>query len=149
MTQSDNRLAEIVPLFDETDATPDPALAAVVRKVKRRTLPLFVLMFIVDYIDRVNIGFVKPHMENDIGIGAAAFGLGAGLFFVGYALFEVPSNIALQRVGARLWLTRIMGSWGVVAMAMAFVQGETSASTSYASSSAPRRRASSPASFST
>ena len=95
-------------------------------KVKRHVLPLFVIMFIVNYIDRVNIGFVRTHMETDLGIGAAAYGLGAGLFFVGYALFEVPSNMLLQRFGARAWLTRIMFTWGLVAMGMAFVKGETS-----------------------
>jgi MFS family permease len=101
-------------------------LFAAVSKVKRHILPLFVIMFIVNYIDRVNIGFVRSHMETDLGIGAAAYGLGAGLFFVGYALFEVPSNLLLQRYGARAWLTRIMFTWGAVAMAMAFVKGETS-----------------------
>lgn len=68
-------------------------------------------MFIVNYIDRVNIGFVRSHMEHDLGIGAAAYGFGAGLFFIGYALFEVPSNMLLQKVGARIWLTRIMFTW--------------------------------------
>jgi len=105
----------------------DPSvLASAVAKVKRHVLPLFVIMFIVNYIDRVNIGFVRTHMETDLGIGAAAYGLGAGLFFVGYALFEVPSNMLLQRFGARAWLTRIMFTWGLVAMGMAFVKGETS-----------------------
>lgn len=106
---------------------PDPAvLARAAAKVKRHVLPLFVVMFIVNYIDRVNIGFVRSHMETDLGIGAAAYGLGAGLFFIGYAIFEVPSNLLLQRYGARAWLTRIMFTWGAAAMAMAFVQGETS-----------------------
>jgi MFS family permease len=100
-------------------------LQSAVAKVKRRVLPLFVIMFIVNYIDRVNIGFVRSYMEHDLGIGAAAYGLGAGLFFVGYALFEVPSNILLQKVGARIWLTRIMLTWGVVAAGMAFIQTET------------------------
>nr|WP_260409011.1 MFS transporter [Pseudomonas cichorii] len=105
----------------------DPAvLARAAAKVKRHVLPLFVVMFIVNYIDRVNIGFVRSHLETDLGIGAAAYGLGAGLFFVGYALFEVPSNMLLQRYGARVWLTRIMFTWGAAAMAMAFVRGETS-----------------------
>jgi len=103
----------------------DPLLARAVAKVKSHVLPLFVLMFIVNYIDRVNIGFVRTHMEHDLGIGAAAYGLGAGLFFIGYALFEVPSNILLQKVGARVWLTRIMFTWGIVATMMAFVQNET------------------------
>lgn len=106
-----------------TDAS---ALARAAAKVKRHVLPLFVIMFIVNYIDRVNIGFVRSHLETDLGIGAAAYGLGAGLFFVGYAIFEVPSNMLLQRYGARAWLTRIMFTWGLAAMAMAFVQGETS-----------------------
>ena len=101
-------------------------LARAAAKVKRHVLPLFVVMFIVNYIDRVNIGFVRSHMETDLGIGAAAYGLGAGLFFIGYALFEVPSNMLLQRYGARVWLTRIMFTWGAAAMAMAFVRGETS-----------------------
>ncbi|WP_147480992.1 MFS transporter, partial [Pseudomonas caricapapayae] len=101
--------------------TTDPtALGRAASKVKRHVLPLFVVMFIVNYIDRVNIGFVRSHLETDLGIGAAAYGLGAGLFFVGYALFEVPSNMLLQRYGARAWLIRIMFTWGAAAMAMAF-----------------------------
>jgi MFS family permease len=101
-------------------------LETAVSKVKWRILPLFVAMFIANYIDRVNIGFVRSHLEKDLGIGAAAFGFGAGIFFLAYALFEVPSNILQQRFGAKAWLTRIMASWGVVATGMAFVQGETS-----------------------
>ncbi len=89
----------------------DSTLASAISKVKRHVLPLFVIMFIVNYIDRVNIGFVRTHMEHDLGIGAAAYGFGAGLFFIGYALFEVPSNMLLQKVGARIWLTRIMLTW--------------------------------------
>ncbi|MEB0040947.1 MULTISPECIES: MFS transporter [unclassified Pseudomonas] len=107
-----------------SDGTVSVLLSAV-SKVKRRVLPLFVIMFIVNYIDRVNIGFVRSYMEHDLGIGAAAYGLGAGLFFIGYALFEVPSNILLQKVGARIWLTRIMLTWGLVAACMAFIQTET------------------------
>lgn len=110
-------------VLSSTDASP---LASAAAKVKRHVLPLFVIMFIVNYIDRVNIGFVRSHLEADLGIGAAAYGLGAGLFFVGYALFEVPSNMLLQKYGARAWLTRIMFTWGAAAMAMAFVKGETS-----------------------
>ena len=102
------------------------ALDSAVSKVKWRILPLFVVMFIANYIDRVNIGFARSHLEKDLGIGAAAYGFGAGIFFLAYALFEVPSNILQQRFGAKAWLTRIMASWGVVATAMAFVQGETS-----------------------
>ena len=107
-----------------SDGTVSTLLSAV-SKVKRRVLPLFVIMFIVNYIDRVNIGFVRSYMEHDLGIGAAAYGFGAGLFFIGYALFEVPSNILLQKVGARIWLTRIMLTWGLVASCMAFIHTET------------------------
>ncbi len=106
-------------------AAGDAVLARAVSKVKRHVLPLFVIMFIVNYIDRVNIGFVRTHLEHDLGIGAAAYGFGAGLFFIGYALFEVPSNMLLQKVGARVWLTRIMFTWGIVATMMAFIQNET------------------------
>jgi sugar phosphate permease len=101
-------------------------LDTAVSKVKWRILPLFVVMFIANYIDRVNIGFVRSHLEKDLGIGAAAFGFGAGIFFLAYAVFEVPSNILQQRFGAKAWLTRIMATWGIVATCMAFVQGETS-----------------------
>lgn len=101
------------------------ALESAVIKIKWRILPLFVLMFIANYIDRVNVGFVRPYLQADIGISTFAFGLGAGLFFIGYAVFEVPSNMLMQKFGARAWLTRIMLSWGVVAAATAFVQNET------------------------
>ncbi|RDK03000.1 MFS transporter [Paraburkholderia lacunae] len=107
-------------------ATATGPLESAVSKVKRHVLPLFLIMFIANYIDRVNIGFANSHMQADLGIGAAAYGLGSGLFFIGYALFEVPSNVLMQRYGARAWLTRIMGTWGVVAAAMAFVWNDTS-----------------------
>ena len=112
---------------NHASATPenDSTLTRAVSKVKGHVLPLFVIMFILNYIDRVNIGFVRTHMEHDLGIGAAAYGFGAGLFFIGYALFEVPSNMLLQKVGARIWLTRIMFTWGIVATLMAFIQNET------------------------
>ncbi|WP_310633923.1 MFS transporter [Paraburkholderia sp.] len=104
----------------------DDLLDSASAKVMRHVLPLFLIMFIANYIDRVNVGFANAHMEADLGLSAAAYGLGSGLFFVGYALFEVPSNMLMQKYGARAWLTRIMGTWGIVAGAMAFVQNDTS-----------------------
>lgn len=101
------------------------AYRSAVRKFYRRMLPLLVFMLVINQMDRTNVGFVKSHLETDLGIGAAAFGLGAGLFFVGYALLEVPSNMLLERFGARVWLTRIMITWGVVVAATAFTTDAT------------------------
>jgi ACS family tartrate transporter-like MFS transporter len=98
----------------------------VVRRSARRLLPLLVLLYLVNYLDRVNVGFAALTMNADLGLSSAAYGLGAGLFFIGYFVFEVPSNIALHKVGARLWIARIMITWGLVASATAFVQGEVS-----------------------
>lgn len=108
-----------------SDAPSQQASAAsAVRKAGRRIVPLVALMYVISYIDRVNVGFAAATMNHDLGLSVAAYGLGAGLFFIGYVLFEVPSNIVLHRVGARRWLARIMISWGVVSGAMAFVQNE-------------------------
>jgi MFS transporter, ACS family, tartrate transporter len=98
----------------------------VVRKAAGRLLPLLVLLYLVNYLDRVNVGFAALTMNADLGLSSAAYGLGAGLFFIGYFFFEVPSNIVLHKVGARLWIARIMITWGLVASATAFVQGELS-----------------------
>ena len=99
-----------------------PQLTTLIRKVKLRLLPLIVLMFALAMLDRANVGFVKHYLEIDAGISAAAYALGAGIFFIGYALFEVPSNMILHKVGARLWLSRIMVTWGLVSIAMIFVR---------------------------
>ena len=96
------------------------------RKVRRRIMPLVVWLYFIAYLDRNNVGFAKLDMSDDIGLSSTAFGLGAGLFFIGYALVEVPSNGALHRFGARLWIARILVSWGIVASSMALVQGPTS-----------------------
>ncbi|MFJ9196525.1 MFS transporter [Streptomyces flaveolus] len=98
-----------------------PAVQSAVRKIFRRVVPLFFVMFVANYMDRVNLGFAQDELRADVGLSAAAFGLGAGIFFIAYALFEVPSNILMERFGPKVWLTRIMISWGVVATAMAFV----------------------------
>ncbi|WP_385638418.1 MFS transporter [Streptomyces sp. SudanB5_2050] len=98
-----------------------PAVQSAVHKIFRRVVPLFFVMFVANYMDRVNLGFAQDELRADVGLSAAAFGLGAGVFFIAYALFEVPSNMLMERFGAKVWLTRIMISWGVVATAMAFV----------------------------
>ncbi|PAF42284.1 MFS transporter [Helicobacter sp. 11S03491-1] len=101
-------------------------LDKILLKVSYRILPIIVLMFVMSMIDRSNIGFVKEYIEIDIGIGDVAYALGAGIFFIGYAIFEIPSNILLHRVGAKIWLSRIMITWGIVTMCMIFIRNETS-----------------------
>lgn len=111
-----------------TDAAEAPGLArenAVFRKVVLRIVPFLILCYIFSYLDRVNVGFAKLQMSDDLGFSEAAYGLGAGLFFIGYFLFEVPSNLMLQRVGARTWIARIMITWGLVSGAFMFVTNET------------------------
>jgi len=82
------------------------------RKVTLRLMPFLIVCYIVSYLDRANISFAKLQFMNDLGFSEAAYGLGAGLFFVGYVLFEVPSNVWMQRIGARRTLLRIMILWG-------------------------------------
>ena len=96
------------------------------KKVFRRLIPFLLLMYVIAFLDRSNVSFAQKEFEIDFGISAAAYAFGAGLFFVGYAVFEVPSNILLHKVGARWWLARIMVSWGIVAACFMFVQGEKS-----------------------
>ncbi len=99
----------------------DAHISTAISKFFRRIIPMLAVMLIVNQIDRANIGFVKAELQTDVGISAAAFGLGAGLFFIGYALFEVPSNMMLKKLGARVWLTRIMITWGMVVLLTGFV----------------------------
>ncbi|RKP57652.1 MFS transporter [Pararobbsia silviterrae] len=94
---------------------------ATYRKVAWRLIPLLLLCYVVAYLDRVNVGFAKLQMSNDLHLSEAVYGLGAGIFFVGYFLFEVPSNLILHRVGARLWIARIMVTWGIVSGLTMFV----------------------------
>nr|WP_046283835.1 MFS transporter [Mycobacterium sp. UM_NZ2] len=105
---------------------PDPAAAALGRatlaKVSRRLIPFLALLFFVNYLDRVNIGFAGPNgMNAELGLTATTFGFASGIFFFGYLLLEIPSNIALHRFGGRRWLARIMLTWGIVSTAIAFV----------------------------
>ena len=95
-------------------------------KVSWRLLPFLLLMYIMAFLDRANVGFAKQAFQADTGIGDAAFAFGAGVFFAGYALLEVPSNLIMHRVGARLWMCRIMVTWGLISAAMVFAHTETS-----------------------
>jgi D-galactonate transporter len=94
------------------------------RKVNWRIIPLFILCFLFAYLDRVNISFAKLQMQSDLGFSDTVYGLGASLFFVGYFLFEVPSNMLLHKIGARVWIARIMVTWGITSACMMFVQSE-------------------------
>ncbi|MFI6165690.1 MFS transporter [Nocardia sp. NPDC051052] len=99
---------------------------ATLRKVTLRLVPFLGLLYFVNYLDRVNIGFAGPSgMKADLGLTETAFGFASGIFFLGYLVLEVPSNLALHRFGARRWIARILASWGVIATAMAFVPNET------------------------
>jgi len=103
-----------------------PRLEAVYRKVGWRLIPFLMACYLFAYLDRVNVGFAKLQMNADLGLSDTVYGLGAGLFFLGYFLFEVPSNLMLHRTGARLWIARIMVSWGLVSMAMSLVESAAS-----------------------
>src|SRR3981189_3188348 len=90
-------------------------------KVAYRLIPFLFLCYIVAFLDRVNVGFAKLQMAGDLGYSDAVYGFGAGIFFIGYFIFEVPSNVILERVGARIWIARIMITWGVISALMMFV----------------------------
>lgn len=95
-------------------------------RIAWRILPFLFVLYIVAFLDRVNVGFAKLQLAADIGLSDVAFGFGAGVFFLGYCLFEIPSNLMLKRVGARLWITRIMVMWGLISTSMMFVSSPTS-----------------------
>jgi len=96
------------------------------RKLMLRIIPFVMLLYFVSFLDRVNVGFAALSMNKAIGLSPTAFGLGGGLFFIGYFLCEVPSNLILHKVGARRWIARVMMSWGIVSAASAFVIGPNS-----------------------
>lgn len=102
-----------------------PHLASGIRKATFRLMPMLIILYFVAFLDRTNVGFAEAAMEVDRGISAGAYALGAGIFFIGYALFEIPSNLLLDKFGARFWLARIAITWGIVASLFAFVNGET------------------------
>ncbi len=110
----------------EGEAVMDELGQATIRRISWRLMPLLGLLYLVAYIDRQNVSFAKLQMVDDLAMSEAAYGFGAGLFFLGYCLFEVPSNLILERVGARLWFARIIGAWGLVTVALGFAWTPTS-----------------------
>jgi MFS transporter, ACS family, tartrate transporter len=96
-----------------------------VKKIQWRILPFIILLYFIAMLDRTNLSYVSTHMSKDLGLTSAQFGLVAGIFFIGYFLFEVPSNILMQKFGARKWIARILITWGIVAACTSFVQNET------------------------
>ena len=103
----------------------NPPLDAVIRKAIRRLVPFLLLMYVLAFLDRANVGFAKKAFQLDTGLSDAMFAFGAGVFFIGYALFEVPSNLIMHRVGARAWMCRIMVTWGLVSAGLMFATTET------------------------
>lgn len=97
-----------------------------IKKISIKIIPALIVLYIIAFIDRSAVGFAQIHMGADVGISDAAYGLGAGLFFVGYFLFEIPSNLMLDKFGARKWFTRILLTWGLITVAMALIQGPKS-----------------------
>src|ERR1700761_6611921 len=95
-------------------------------KVALRLVPLLIVCYVVAYLDRINVGFAKLQMQDALGFSDAVYGFGAGIFFIGYFLFEVPSNLLMQRIGARKSITRIMILWGITGCCMAYVSNPTS-----------------------
>lgn len=102
-----------------------PATKSATRKALKRLLPFLLLMYVIAFIDRTNIGFAEESLEIHAGLSTASYAFGAGLFFVGYAVFEVPSNLIMHKVGARWWMARIMITWGIVATLFMFTTGPT------------------------
>jgi ACS family tartrate transporter-like MFS transporter len=109
-------------------ATPASSLLEerAIRKITRRLIPFLMLLYFVAFLDRINVGFAALTMNKDIGLTSQMFGLGSGIFFLGYFVFEVPSTIILHKVGARFWIGRVMITWGLVSVAMAFTRGPIS-----------------------
>src|SRR5213079_3790303 len=96
---------------------------AIVSKLTRRLIPFMFLLYVVSYLDRINVGFAALQLNKALNFDPAVFGLGAGIFFIGYFIFEIPSNLIMERVGARIWMARILVTWGIISSAMMFVNG--------------------------
>ncbi|MET0318519.1 MAG: MFS transporter, partial [Rhodococcus fascians] len=112
--------------IDSALAAADELHKRATRKAVLRLLPVMCAVYFMAYIDRTNVALAKTHLQADVGISAAAFGLGAGIFFISYAFLEIPSNLIMYKVGPRKWITRIAITWGTLSALMMFVQGDVS-----------------------
>src|ERR1700722_8489381 len=101
---------------------PEQSAAELARKVRRHLLPLLFLLYVVAYLDRINVGFAALNMNRELGLSSEQYGLLSGVFFCGYFLFEIPSNLILHRTGARTWFARILLTWGLIAMLTGFAR---------------------------
>src|SRR5215204_6490246 len=110
----------------QTESAAEGTGRTALRKATVRLIPFLFVLYIVSFLDRVNVSFAALQMNEDLGFSDAVYGLGAGIFFIGYFLFEVPSNLILERVGARIWIARIMITWGIISAAMFLVSGPIS-----------------------
>jgi MFS transporter, ACS family, tartrate transporter len=110
-----------VNLANETDAAVQPGEARTVQKLRRRIIPFVLLLYVISFLDRINIGFAALTMNKELAISSKQFGLVAGIFFLGYFLFEIPSNLLLHKLGARIWIARILITWGILATLTGFV----------------------------
>lgn len=104
----------------------EPLERKTLKKATQRLIPLLFALYIVAYLDRVNVGFAALQMNQDLGFSPTVYGIGSGIFFLGYFLFEIPSNLILERIGARVWIARIVITWGMIAAAMMFVRSPLS-----------------------
>lgn len=111
--------------IDTSTATPVRACDATHARITWRLMPLLLVCYLFAHLDRINIGFAKMQMSADLGFSDTVYGLGAGLFFIAYALFGVPSNLALERIGPRRWIATLMVVWGLLSTGMMWVQDAT------------------------
>src|SRR5471032_1418549 len=112
--------------MDEAAISDTRTLDALYARVSWRLMPFLFLCYVIAYLDRVNVGFAKLQMLADLQFSDTVYGIGAGIFFVGYFLFEIPSNLLMTRAGARIWIARIMASWGLISAALMFASSTTS-----------------------
>ena len=110
----------------QTESAAEGTGRTALRKATVRLIPFLFVLYIVSFLDRVNVSFAALQMNEDLGFSDAVYGLGAGIFFIGYFLFEIPSNLILERIGARVWIARIMITWGLLSTAMFLVTGPVS-----------------------